>query len=72
MRIKLVKIGNSYGIRLPKNVIKDCDFSGEIDLTVHNKNAVLSAVTDKRTAWRQLFRDGMAQKPVQGEGEWEW
>ena len=43
MQVKLVKIGNSYGVRLPKTVIDSCEFSDDLDLTIKGKSVVLSA-----------------------------
>lgn len=73
MRVKLVKIGNSTGIRLPKSVIQDCGFEGEVELSTQNKNVILSPLHEGRTAWAELFQQSIRQKPVQEKGdEWEW
>ena len=73
MRIKLVKIGNSTGIRLPKSVIQDCGFEAEVELTVQNKTVILASPKEGRTAWAELFQESVRQKPVQEKGgEWEW
>ena len=73
MRIKLVKIGNSTGIRLPKSVIQSCDFDAEVELTVQNKTVILTAPQEGRAAWYELFQESVRQKPVREKGgEWEW
>ena len=72
MRIKLIKIGNSIGIRLPKSVLKACEFESEIELTVQDKTVLLSAPKEGRTAWFELFQESVKQKPIQEKGEWEW
>ena len=73
MRVKLVKIGNSTGIRLPKNVIQDCGFENEVELTTQNKTVILSSPKVGRTAWTELFQESIRQKPIQEKGgEWEW
>ena len=72
MRIKLVQIGNSTGIRLPKSVLQACDFKEEIELTVQNKTVVLSTPMADRTAWYELFQESISQKPIPDKGEWEW
>ena len=73
MRVKLVKIGNSTGIRLPKNVIRDCEFENELELSVQNKTVILSSPKEGRTSWTELFQESIRQKPIQEKGgEWEW
>jgi len=72
MRVKLIQIGNSVGVRLPKNVVQDCGFETEIEMNVQDKSVILTAPHDDRTAWNELFQESVAQKPVQEKGEWEW
>ena len=73
MRIKLIQIGNSTGVRLPKNVIQECGFESELELSVQNKSVILSAPKEGRTAWTELFQESVRQKPIQEKGgEWEW
>ena len=72
MRIKLIPIGNSIGIRLPKSVIQSCGFESEVELTVQNKTVVLSAPREGRTAWKELFQESLKEQPMADGGEWEW
>ncbi len=72
MKTKLVKIGNSTGIRLPKNVIKSCSFQNEIDLIVRNNTVILKASENNRENWQKLFQEGLKQKPIQEGNEWKW
>ena len=73
MRIKLVKIGNSTGIRLPKTVIQNCGFKSELELIVREKAVILTQPQKDRSAWRALFQESIQQKPIKEKGgEWEW
>jgi len=72
MRIKLVKIGNSIGVRLPKSALQECGFENEVEMTVQDRNILLSPPQGDRTAWYELFHESVRQKPVQEKGEWEW
>lgn len=72
MRIKLVQIGNSTGVRLPKSVIQSCGFESEVELNIQDKSVILATPQSDRTAWFELFHEGVRQKPVQEKGEWEW
>lgn len=72
MRIKLIKIGNSMGIRLPKVIIKECNFSGEAEMTVQDGGILLTPTGVSRALWRDLFQSDVQQNPVREKGEWEW
>ena len=72
MRVKLVKIGNSTGVRLPKNIIQNCGFQSEVDLDVIDKSVVLKAPEDDRGGWSETFQNAVIQTPIKEKGEWEW
>ena len=72
MQVKLVKIGNSYGVRLPKTVIDACEFSSDLELTVKGKSVVLSAEKQPRQGWQEAIQDEISSKPLRYLGEWEW
>lgn len=72
MKLKLIKIGNSFGIRLPKTVIQECHFDKELELTVKKPNLILSPILKKRSNWKEMMAESVKLKPVKSEGEWEW
>ena len=72
MKIKLVKIGNSYGVRLPKTMIDECGFQQELDLHVQQGAIVLTPCIQPRAGWKELLQDEVNGHPVKAEGEWEW
>ena len=72
MKIKLIKIGNSFGVRLPKNVIDECGFKEELNLTVRQGAVVITPVVPPRLGWKELVADEVNAHPVKAEGEWEW
>ena len=72
MKTKLIKIGNSCGVRLPKTIIEECGFKEELNLTVRQGAVVITPVVQPRTGWRELVADEVASHPVKAEGEWEW
>ena len=71
MLVKLTKIGNSHGIRLPKNVIAECGFQSEINLTVEQKRVILTARTHERMNWREKIHLTMPEQK-NWEAEWIW
>ena len=42
MRIPIINIGNSKGIRIPQAILKQVNFSGELDLEIDNGKIVLN------------------------------
>ena len=41
MRIPIINIGNSKGIRIPQAILKQVSFSGEVDLEIESGNIIL-------------------------------
>lgn len=74
MRVKLIKIGNSFGIRLPKAVILECGFKDELNLDVCQKTAVLSQPKLSRQGWHDAAADVLKENPEASRGvrEWQW
>lgn len=72
MKISLVRIGNSMGIRIPASVIKQCGFDEELELQVKNKAMIVTASEGLRRGWEELTAMENEQAPFDEKGEWEW
>lgn len=83
MKVNLVPIGNSKGVRLPSSVIKQCGFGEQIEMRVENGTVVLAPLRHPREGWDDAFarmaRDGDDAPLLPGdmghgwdEEEWEW
>ena len=72
MKISLVRIGNSQGIRIPSSIITQCGFKQELELNVRNKAMIVTASEGIRCAWQQLSEKENEQAPFDEKGEWEW
>lgn len=72
MRVKLVKIGNSLGVRIPTAIIKSCGFVEEADLDVHQKMVILRPVFNPREGWAEAIEKDLKNQPMLTEGEWQW
>ena len=72
MQTKLVKIGNSFGVRLPKTIIETCEFSENLELSVKGKSVVLTADKQPRQGWHDAIQNEIMSKPLKYLGEWEW
>ena len=84
MKTRIVRIGNSQGIRIPKPLLEQSGLAGEVDLEVEQGRIVIQAVGSPRRGWEEAFR-AMAEggddalldrETVSGsswdEQEWEW
>ena len=57
MKVSIVSIGNSKGIRIPKSILDQCYFDKEADLEVENNKLVIKPVRKKiRNGWNSAFR----------------
>ena len=61
MKTKIIKIGNSRGIRLPKVILHQIGIKEEVDLEVDRDRIILKPVRQNRNGWRAAFRK-MASK----------
>ena len=61
MKTKLIRIGNSKGVRIPKPLIEQSGLSEEIELTVKDNEIVLRSADGPRKNWDQAFQK-MAEK----------
>lgn len=51
---RLVPIGNSRGIRIPKAVLEQCEMSDAVELAVKGRQIIVSPVCDQpRQGWRE-------------------
>jgi len=81
MRLSIIKIGNSRGLRLPKPILEQCGFEKEVEMEVRNNEIVIRPVKRPRHNWEQAFKT-MAEKSDDtliefpdskwDEEEWEW
>jgi antitoxin MazE len=57
MKVSVVSIGNSKGIRLPKTVLEQCKIDDEVELNVEGETIVIKPVKHKpRKNWGKAFR----------------
>jgi antitoxin MazE len=51
MKAKLVRIGNSRGIRLPKLLIEQAGLEEDVQLEVHGNTVVIRPLASTRAGW---------------------
>jgi len=82
MKAKIIRIGNSKGIRLPKPVIEQVGLADEVNLEVRDGELVISPSERLRDGWAAAARD-LAERgedtlldPVVStdfdDQEWQW
>jgi len=82
MKARLVRIGNSRGIRLPKPLIQQVGLEDEVELRVQEGAIVILPARAPRTGWAEAARtlrergeSGLLDEPTPSrfdEQEWEW
>ena len=82
MKIRLVQIGNSRGVRLPKPVIEEAGLDDEVELQVRDGAVIIRALRDPRSGWedaaeelRSRSGDLLLDPPTPtrfDEEDWEW
>ena len=81
MKARLVRIGNSRGIRLPKAIIDQVGLDEDVELRVENDRLIITAARPPRTGWADAARRlaaesrGLLDAPSPtrfDEDEWRW
>lgn len=82
MRTKIVRIGNSRGVRIPKPLLEEAGLEGDVELRLVDDRIVIESVRRSREGWREAARqireggeDGLLDPPVPtgfDESEWTW
>jgi len=57
MKAKIIKIGNSRGIRIPKVILHQIGINDEVNLQVERDRIILRPIRDRRSGWRDSFRE---------------
>ncbi len=84
MRTRVVKIGNSQGIRIPKVIVEQFNLNDEIELLSNDGMLVIRPAYHPRAGWDDLFKamsangdDALLDAEVPSlstwdEDEWAW
>jgi antitoxin MazE len=84
MRTRLIQIGNSQGVRIPKPLIEDAGLGEEVDLSIENHAIVIRPVIRSREGWDESFREmacrgddslldpETASTSTWDEDQWQW
>lgn len=56
MITKVIKIGNSRGIRIPKSIIDQSGINDTVKLEVHDKSIIIKSLSEIRKNWDDAFK----------------
>lgn len=56
MKAKFIKIGNSYGIRIPNSLLRECGIEDIVEVEVRNGQIVIAPVKRNRASWDAAFK----------------
>jgi antitoxin MazE len=82
MKVSIIRIGNSQGVRIPKALLEEAGLSGEVELRRDGQRIVIEPIQHPRAGWEEaaarLAAEG-GDEPLMGdfanewdEGEWAW
>lgn len=83
MKTRIVAIGNSRGVRIPKPLLEQTGLSGEVEIRAEGRTLLIRAAERPRATWAAAFRE-MARRGDDAllddapntsswdEDEWEW
>ena len=77
VKTRIIRIGNSQGVRIPKPLLEQSGLSGEVELEIENDRIIIHAAEMPRRDWDEAFQ-AMAQHgdddlldPELPESEWD-
>lgn len=83
MRLKLIRIGNSRGVRLPMSLIRQYHLDGSVDVELAADGFILRPAEAVREGWAERFREATEGQDTEeslwqevpgrfDEEEWTW
>jgi antitoxin MazE len=82
IRTRIVKIGNSQGIRIPKLLLEQSGIGEEVEIEIQDCHLIIRAASQSRQGWEEAFEkmakqhdDALLDDVVTTEWEhleWEW
>ena len=57
MKTKVIKIGNSKGVRIPRHILEESGLKNEVEIEVRDKKIILKPTTKPREDWDIAFQE---------------
>jgi antitoxin MazE len=84
VKSRIVKMGNSKGVRIPKPILEQLGLGEEVEISVRGDQLVIRPGTRPRAGWEEQFErmaergddrlldDEAANLTEWDEGDWQW
>jgi antitoxin MazE len=84
MRARVIKIGNSQGLRIPKPILEQTGIVDDVEIEVEKNKIIIRPAKNAREGWEQAFKimgekgddepiiDKMNISHSWDEEEWHW
>ena len=84
MKARIVKIGNSQGVRIPKLLLERSNLAEEVELEAEDNRIIIRSAKQPRQDWENAFRamaergddelldKGLVAQTQWDEDEWRW
>lgn len=82
IRTRIIQIGNSQGIRIPKLLLEQSGIGTEVEIEVQDDHLIIRAVSQTRIGWSEAFavmakcQDDVLLDDFRttewDDSEWEW
>lgn len=84
MRARIIKIGNSQGLRIPKPVLEQTGIIDDVEIAVEKNQIIIRPVQSPREGWENAFKmmqesgddtlliDDIDISSSWDEEEWQW
>lgn len=78
MKTRIIKIGNSQGVRIPKTLLEQTRLGEEVEIEAQDDQIVIRPATYPRQGWEEAFRqmaergdDRLLDSDLTGQTEWD-
>ena len=84
MRTRVVKIGNSQGVRIPKLLLERSNLPEEVEIEAQDDRIIIRSAKQPRQGWEEAFRamaergddrlldENLTTQSSWDEDEWQW
>ncbi len=83
MKLKVINIGNSKGVRLSQTLLQQYQITDELDIELKKDGILLKPVSNTRAGWEVMFKKEMKKSSAEekkwmqfknkfDEEEWAW
>jgi antitoxin MazE len=62
MKTRIVRIGNSQGVRIPRLLLERSNLAEEVELQAHDNQIIIRSAREPRQGWEEEFRLMAAEK----------